>query len=114
MTTTLTKFTAESLTAGNTAHTFDVWAVDHDDAWTVADEFAKRNRFGKVDEIRATGVCVADRDEPVDGELAAIRPHVFVESGPGQEPATVRGCIVCPDCYQAKRSPVHVTRPPRP
>lgn len=47
-------------------HTFDVWAVDHDDAWTIADEFAKRNRFGKVDEVRATGICAAGRDEHRD------------------------------------------------
>lgn len=64
--TTLTKFTAESLTAGNTAHTFDVWAVDHDDAWTVADEFAKRNRFGRVDEIRTAGICAEGHDEHPD------------------------------------------------
>jgi hypothetical protein len=31
-------------------------------------------------------------------------PHEFVESGPGQEPVTVKGQIVCGDCLQPKRA----------
>lgn len=42
-------------------------------------------------------------------EISTIDPHRFVESGPGQEPTTIRGCIVCPDCYQPKRSMVHTS-----
>jgi hypothetical protein len=37
-----------------------------------------------------------------------VRPHAFVESGPGQEPTTDNGVIVCPACYQPKRNPIHI------
>ena len=39
----------------------------------------------------------------------SIAPHRFVESGPGQEPVTIKGLIVCGDCLQPKRSAAHTT-----
>lgn len=51
------------------------------------------------------------RRKLTDGIVAAARsadaPHAFVESGPGQEPTTLNGCIVCPDCYQSKGAAIH-------
>ena len=59
--TTLTKFTAESLTTDDQPYTFDLWAVDFDDAWAAADKFAAANRLGKVDEVRVSGQQEARR-----------------------------------------------------
>lgn len=33
--------------------------------------------------------------------------HGFVESGPGIEPTTIKGCIVCPACHLPRLHPVH-------
>jgi hypothetical protein len=39
--------------------------------------------------------------------VMGIEPHPFVESGPGQEPCTIQGCIVCPACFLPERHAVH-------
>lgn len=48
-------------------------------------------------------------DRAINYAIAAIgeRRHAFIESGLGQAPTTANGCIVCPDCGQPKRAPIH-------
>jgi hypothetical protein len=54
-------------------------------------------------------------DRPIDGPAGydtVQDRHRFVESGPGQEPTTIKGCIVCPDCYQPKGALIHRSAEP--